>query len=370
MTRFIFTAMFAVSLSSSCFGQHSDIEFGYDDLLEPTEIEVESDEFNNEGIKILEGEFDGLGSDLFADSPGFITAADEGLVVNEGDRIFVRILDAGDSDETNVGAGFVNFYDPANPTAGVQAFGRLAITATSGAATVLDGSTVSGDESLFLAAGSDGNTMSTPPGGEEPELLAVGEIHNHLLFDLQNESTTPIGAVGLLIQFEADLAGTGPEIDVTSEPFFLIFNNGLDDDVFEEEALMAFGVGVPLIGDFDSDGDVDIDDINAFAGNFAATPSGDLAQLDLNGDGEITFADLEVHVTTYVQTSNGQTGTFLGDLNLDGTVNVLGDAFTLIGSLGGAATSYAQGDVNLDGTVNVLEDAFELIGSLGSSNEL
>ena len=370
MTRFIFTAMFAVSLSSSCFGQHSDIEFGLDDLLEPTEIEVESDEFNNEGIKILEGEFEGLGSDLFTESPGFITAADEGLVVNEGDRVFVRILDAGASDETSVGAGFVNFYDPANPTAGVQAFGNLAISAQTGPTTVFDGTTVSGSDSFFLAAGSDGTVVSNPPAGEAPEVLGLGEIHNHLLFDLQNENSTPDGAIGLLIQFEVDLVGTDSEIDVTSDPFFLIFNNGLDDDVFEEEALMAFGVGVPLIGDFDSDGDVDIDDINAFAGNFAATASGDLAQLDLNGDGEITSADLEVHVTTYVQTANGQTGTFLGDLNLDGSVDVLGDAFTLIGSLGSAATSYAQGDINLDGTVDVLEDAFELIGNLGSSNEL
>ena len=57
-----------------------------------------------------------------------------------------------------------------------------------------------------------------------------------------------------------------------------------------------------------------------------------------------------------------------GDANLDGQVNVLGDAFALIGNLGltgGAA--WAQGDFNGDGNVNVLGDAFILIGNLGQS---
>ena len=54
--------------------------------------------------------------------------------------------------------------------------------------------------------------------------------------------------------------------------------------------------------------------------------------------------------------------------NLDGQVNVLDDAFALIGNLGttGGAT-WAQGDFNDDGTVNVLGDAFILIGQLGQS---
>lgn len=57
-----------------------------------------------------------------------------------------------------------------------------------------------------------------------------------------------------------------------------------------------------------------------------------------------------------------------GDANLDGQVNVLGDAFTLVGNLGtsGGAT-WAQGDFNADGNVNVLGDAFALVGKLGQS---
>ena len=57
-----------------------------------------------------------------------------------------------------------------------------------------------------------------------------------------------------------------------------------------------------------------------------------------------------------------------GDANLDGQVDVLGDAFLLVGNLGttGGAT-WAQGDFNGDGNVNVLGDAFILVGNLGQS---
>ena len=123
-----------------------------------------------------------------------------------------------------------------------------------------------------------------------------------------------------------------------------------------------------LIGDFDNDNDVDIDDIDFYAGNIRSAPTGDLAPLDLNGDGRITLADSETLITKFIQTRNGQTGTFLGDLNLDGTVNIFGDAFIWIGNLNESATSYRQGDFNLDGTVDILEDAFILIENLGNSN--
>ena len=81
----------------------------------------------------------------------------------------------------------------------------------------------------------------------------------------------------------------------------------------------------------------------------------------------VTLDDHDIHVTTLVETSNGQTGAIIGDINLDGTVNVLGDAFALVGSLDGSG-GYADGDLNADQTVNVLGDAFILIGNLGSSN--
>ena len=57
-----------------------------------------------------------------------------------------------------------------------------------------------------------------------------------------------------------------------------------------------------------------------------------------------------------------------GDANLDGRVDVLGDAFRLVANLGltGGAT-WADGDFNGDGNVDVLTDAFLLVANLGKT---
>lgn len=58
----------------------------------------------------------------------------------------------------------------------------------------------------------------------------------------------------------------------------------------------------------------------------------------------------------------------LGDANTNGIVDVLGDAFPLIGNLMlNSGATWADGDFNGDGTVDVLNDAFALIGNLGAS---
>ena len=148
-------------------------------------------------------------------------------------------------------------------------------------------------------------------------------------------------------------------------------------DLFPEFSTGTYEVFVSLfngevasdsVGDFDDDGDVDIDDVDFYVGNIGSAAAGLLTQLDLNTDGQITIADLDIHLTDFVETSNGQTGTFPGDFDLDGLVSVLRDAFILIGNLGTSVSSYALGDANLDGTVNVLDDAFALIANLGNSN--
>lgn len=123
-----------------------------------------------------------------------------------------------------------------------------------------------------------------------------------------------------------------------------------------------------LLGDFDCDGDVDADDIDFYGGVLGQAAVGELAILDLNGDGEVTSADHNRLVTELVHTSNGEIGTFIGDINLDGQVNVLGDAFTLVGNLGDTSAGWSQGDLNADQNVNVLGDAFALVGNLSNSN--
>ena len=89
---------------------------------------------------------------------------------------------------------------------------------------------------------------------------------------------------------------------------------------------------------------------------------------DIDLGGTLTLADANETITTLVVASNGVTGTFPGDLDCNGRVDVLNDAFALIGNLGAMVTSYADGDVNFSGDVDVLNDAFALIGSLGENN--
>ena len=126
---------------------------------------------------------------------------------------------------------------------------------------------------------------------------------------------------------------------------------------------------IPLPGDFDDDGDVDADDVDFYLGAIGLPAIDILEQLDLNGDELVTLADHQFHVENLVQTSNGQTGTFLGDLDLNGVVDVLGDGFTLIGNLGSTGPfGYANGNLNADFAIDVLGDAFLFIANLGNSN--
>ena len=126
--------------------------------------------------------------------------------------------------------------------------------------------------------------------------------------------------------------------------------------------------GTALLGDFDMDGNVDLSDLDRYIGNIGAQATGDLAELDLDGNGTVDPADFEQHFGQLVQAGDFQ-GTFAGDTNLDGVVDVLDDAFTLISNLGNnMATSWSQGDFNGDRSVDVIDDAFALVGNLGQSN--
>lgn len=128
------------------------------------------------------------------------------------------------------------------------------------------------------------------------------------------------------------------------------------------------GLGDGLTGDFNGDNIVDCSDLNEYVGNLDSAAAGDLAPLDLTGDGMVTIDDANLHITTLVQTINGMVGTFPGDLNCDGSVDVLDDAFVFIENLGNVVSAYADGDINFDGQVDVLGDAFVLIANLGMSN--
>ena len=132
---------------------------------------------------------------------------------------------------------------------------------------------------------------------------------------------------------------------------------------------LALSTVPPANGDFSGDGVVDVTDIDFYSGNLGQAATFD-PQLDLDGDSDIDLDDMNFHIANLVQTSNGQTGTASGDMDLNGHVDVLGDAFVLIANLGSAGPySYGLGDLNADRTVDVLGDAFILIANLGFSND-
>ena len=204
----------------------------------------------------------------------------------------------------------------------------------------------------------------------------VGQVNfTGTSFALNGEPITTVGTTIIPIDPDDDIATlTGTLLDGNTFSFDLNPRSSDPGDFFsasEDSQLSVTLVPSSALGDFDENGVVDCDDLDGYIGNLgtavvAGTPE---AALDFDGNGVLTPADANSTIADLVVTSNGITGTFLGDFNCDGTVDVLNDAFALVNNLGGTVTSYAQGDANFDGDVDVLADAFTLINNLGSTNE-
>ena len=215
MGKFLLALTLVASLAAVSSAQHSDIEYGLDDLTNPTEVIFGGTaETTVDGIRLYEGEFaEPLPGVFITDDPGF-----EGDI-NPNDVVGIRILDA----STVGGAGYLNFFDPTNPGAGITASGVLEVRNLLSFITedplVLDGATATGDnpQTVVVADGS-------------------GEGHGHVDFDI-DDAAAP-GAYGLLAQLE--ITAEDGSYFVESEEFFIVFNHLLDDDVFENEAVPAF----------------------------------------------------------------------------------------------------------------------------------
>ena len=186
----IFTAaIVAATLSQSAWAQHTDIEFGFDNLANPTAIILENDDLSSEGIPFWEGDFGvfdpAVPGDLATDDPGFATAIGEGLQVNAGDNVFVRTLNAGTDSRSSLGMGYVNFYNPTTQL--LEAANRIAVTDESVGTVdlILDGASATGDALQFVGT-FDG----------------VNDLDEHVIFDLLDDATAPDGAYGLLLEIE------------------------------------------------------------------------------------------------------------------------------------------------------------------------
>ena len=211
------------------------------------------------------------------------------------------------------------------------------------------------DPNLFVDSFTFGEDTDTPDFCVDSrffELFTTNLVNGSVIFDEPEgvgiSSITLIG--GEFLGFRANVS-TYPDPSGSIPPSLPIVNDG--------------------VGDFDGNGVVDCDDLDGYIGNLGASAagiSGGLASLDIDLDGTLSLDDAEEAITSLVVTDNGVRGTFIGDFNCDGDVDVLNDAFALVGSLGGPATSYSQGDANFDGVVDVLNDAFALVGNLGNTN--
>ena len=207
---------------------------------------------------------------------------------------------------------------------------------------------VQGSKPLFLFADGAGN-----------QFLSVDP---YALSDLPYDGITNYqGILGFVLP--ANIAqGAGPYVDLET-----LFPADFYLNTDPRTTIMA--LNGTLLGDFDFDSDVDLADLDQYNGNLGVAAVGDLAALDLNGNGTVDSGDFSQHYTSLVETTNGRTGTFAGDANLDGAVDVLNDAFSLIVNLDEASTSWSDADFNGDGLVDVLRDGFLLIGNLGNRNQ-
>ena len=149
-------------------------------------------------------------------------------------------------------------------------------------------------------------------------------------------------------------------------------------------ASILFSLETTTLGDFDRlivsgnadlAGEISIDKIGAGTFDAYDTISVLTASAGLSGTFD-TVAGIsdglpssEGFAVTYDANSVDITRALLGDANLDMSVDVLTDAFTLVNNLGiGSGATWADGDFNGDGAIDVLGDAFVLINNLGASS--
>ncbi len=237
-TRFLALALVAALASTHAFAQeeeaHTDVEFGYDSAANPTELEIEVAEATATGVPLFEGDFvilDAAGDpgNYTAEDPGFENHPDEGLVLNLDDQIFMTLV-SGSSDPALGGLGHLTFYNPVTGELESSAE-QIAVIDNAGVTEdlVFSGSgIVSGDNRQFIGA------AEIEPGETEPE------VHRHVVFDLLNDDTAPVGAYGFVAQLNSNFAGTSDEFELTSDPFWVILNRGLTEEQFEGGAVQAF----------------------------------------------------------------------------------------------------------------------------------
>ena len=130
--------------------------------------------------------------------------------------------------------------------------------------------------------------------------------------------------------------------------------------------VLTAGIHADEASDFNGDSAWNTADLDALN---AAIEDGTTNQTyDLNSDGIVDMGDRDTWLASAAAANGFASPYLVGDIDLDGTVNVLGDGFTLVANLLSSTSNWSEGDLNADGQVNVLGDAFALIANLNRTN--
>jgi hypothetical protein len=181
-----------------------DVIFEYD----AGKIIIESGELSTTGPaeRFFEGAFglSGLGNGFTGD-PGF-EAHDP---IGAGDQIGFNIH--------AFNGNFLHYFDPSTSTLSNTHNHTLTIDWT-GAGDLLIGRTIGGTGPIANAS-------------------AAGVFHHHMEFSLANLNAPNYGAYGFLMSLTTSAVGIAE-----SDPFWMVFNYGMDEVDFENLALPAFGI--------------------------------------------------------------------------------------------------------------------------------
>ncbi len=141
----------------------------------------------------------------------------------------------------------------------------------------------------------------------------------------------------------------GPGASIVSSSFGAFAGwTGFNGNESSEYTFVGLRVASAAAGDFDSDGDIDGDDIDLMGDAIRLGSAVD--RYDLNGDSSVDVSDLDFLVRSLVGTSavdgSGDPifGTEYGDFNLDGEIE-LGD-LTRLGTYYGVGDKWAEGNAN------------------------
>ncbi|GMU82979.1 MAG: hypothetical protein AMXMBFR47_28500 [Planctomycetota bacterium] len=250
------TAILHVSLAVAAVAQHSDIAVG----VTPAGLETR-DSSTGMPSRVFESELGELSIPGWTDEPGYTSSA---LAPDE--RIGFNIV------------GPLLYWDGGGYVAPPNGE-RLEVS--------LSGTTV---------AAARGDTVFEP-GVVFAIATESGAIHSHLGywvrhpdFDPADPFTNPIagpGAFALALELTSDQRNASPA-------YYIVFNNGLDPEAFEQ----AVGAAADRLdppaceGDLNGDGGVGIGDLSRLLSHFGLPAGAAAEDGDLDGDGDVDIVDL------------------------------------------------------------------------------